>query len=926
MIQSFLIGSPKTGPHPPGGIGPFVQSVLLYSSLLLRLAVAAIVWRAFAWLGWTVPAGLGFLALEIYASLLVLRIFADLLAYRQLGLVLKAMWLPNSVIAIAVYLLFFNDQGRELGFGLMDLNEKGVYLGIALVYWALNNWLSARVGLAKNFPTPENDQFLLFWAPRILGVCAHLLAACSLAVAAWKQPDLQGVQGRWLVVAAPVAIVLATIFAWLLDKGYVSERYPAGERPSARKLMYGVGAVELLLLGGLLFAVSNKEQAGLSLAALCITGSALFFLVLISVLRRKAPLDSNASDEVRTQDQANEWRLTVGLTLGLVLTMLVAATAIWIWPMRVGQIFGSLTIACFSFGAILAVINFFELLATQLTKHALQAEFDVQRSTVWAVLICFLVVPAFLASLSHPFHRVRLCEGSECTPIAAAKWAAIEKPDKRPSVSEAALAWYAQVEPVYHAVHPNEPVPMLIVATAGGGIRAAYWTATILERLETLRWSAAAGAPSDDTATEAPLRNLLFAISGVSGGSVGAAAYAAAVHDHEVTGAGISPTKYLQSDFLAPGLASMVFIDGPANLLPDFGQIDRGQALELGFEAASRTPADDHGLVSHRFLSFFPTMAEVTRMKSWRPALLLNATHQETGRRIITSHIKIERGVVFDSYDALQVLNSDLRLSTAAHNSARFTYISPAGNLSSATKTEHNRGYVIDGGYFENYGAETALELANKAIKAINDAVGPEHLKHQSKVKLVILQISSDPTLQSDRTLVRVDTQGNDCVVSSFEPEKVKSDPADPANYLEFKDAVFGNKNEGEGYVLPSANELSAPLVGIMSVREAHGTIAAEELASSVCEGKRNVQQAAQNQLPVNVAEVTGSTKIESPPHFAHLAMCQVSTKGTPGITPPLGWVLSDQTRDRFKDILDDCGNPDQLKELASALGLQLRP
>jgi len=119
---------------------------------------------------------------------------------------------------------------------------------------------------------------------------------------------------------------------------------------------------------------------------------------------------------------------------------------------------------------------------------------------------------------------------------------------------------------------------------------------------------------------------------------------------------------------------------------------------------------------------------------------------------------------------------------------------------------------------------------------------------------------------------------------------------------------------------------LSAPLVGIMSVREAHGTIAAEELASSVCEGKRNVQQAAQNQPPVNVAEVTGSTKIESPPHFAHLAMCQVSAKGTPGITPPLGWVLSDQTRDRFKDILDDCGNPDQLKELASALGLQLRP
>jgi hypothetical protein len=266
-------------------------------------------------------------------------------------------------------------------------------------------------------------------------------------------------------------------------------------------------------------------------------------------------------------------------------------------------------------------------------------------------------------------------------------------------------------------------------------------------------------------------------------------------------------------------------------------------------------------------------------------------------------------------------------LSTAAHNSARFTYISPAGNLSSATHTKHfNRGYVIDGGYFENYGAETALELANAAIKAIK-AGDPEH---PNKVKLVILQISSDPTLEKDRTLVRVDTRENDCAVSSFEPQKNKSDPADPANYLEFKDAVFGNKNEGEGYVLPWVNELSAPFVGIMSVREAHGTIAAEELASSVCKGKSDERRAVQNQPKINVvADVTGSTTIGSPQsslHFTHFAMCEVSTNGTPGVTPPLGWVLSDQTRHRFKDILDDCGNPDQLKGLVSALGLQLQP
>jgi hypothetical protein len=54
--------------------------------------------------------------------------------------------------------------------------------------------------------------------------------------------------------------------------------------------------------------------------------------------------------------------------------------------------------------------------------------------------------------------------------------------------------------------------------------------------------------------------------------------------------------------------------------------------------------------------------------------------------------------------------------------------------------------------------------------------------------------------------------------------------------------------------------------------------------------------------------------------------MCQVSTDGKPGVTPPLGWVLSGQTRDRFQHILGDCENPDQLKGLVNALGLHLQP
>jgi hypothetical protein len=663
-----------------------------------------------------------------------------------------------------------------------------------------------------------------------------------------------------------------------------------------------------------------------------VAASAVAFLCLISWLRRKAPRGKAASYEDRKIEERSEENVTTRWTLCLVLCMLIGTAAIWRWPMQVGQFFGSLIIASFAFGSFLALTSLFDLLATRLTHYGGRIGFAFGARAVAAVFLCFLVLPTILTSLTQSFHRVRLCEEKGCTPAPAPKgknWSVVQTPAARPTVSEAARAWYEQAEPVYHSLYPGRPVPMLLVATAGGGIRAAYWTATILEKLEDdLGKKAFAQSSQDKLRRDGLLRSLLFAISGVSGGSVGAAAYAAAVHDNVVNEADIKPTNYLKQDFLAPGLASMIFIDGAATVLPDFGQIDRGEALELGFEYASRTEQDKDGLVSHKFLSFFPTIDPAGKPDSWRPALLFNATHQETGRRIITSHVKIERDAFLDSYDALQVLGSDVRLSTAAHNSARFTYVSPAGNLFSTTKK--NRGYIIDGGYFENYGAQTTLELARKAIKAI-DAIDP---KRENKVKLVVLQISSDPSLRKDRTLVRVRRDDGACVVSSSGPATTsiqhegdgsQSGPKDQANYLTVTDPANGKKNEGEGFVLSSYNELSAPLLGIMSVREAHGTVAAAELAGSICQGKEKVEVALENPMERKTAvdatdsTATGANVASDAPHFSHLAMCEESEiKGEVAVNPPLGWVLSDRTRLRFKNILEDCGNEHELASLES--------
>ncbi|TYL92606.1 hypothetical protein FXB40_24515 [Bradyrhizobium rifense] len=422
------------------------------------------------------------------------------------------------------------------------------------------------------------------------------------------------------------------------------------------------------------------------------------------------------------------------------------------------------------------------------------------------------------------------------------------------------------------------------------------------------------------------LEELIFAISGVSGGSVGAMEYVAALHGRSAFGSQAKATEFLKSDFLAGAIASLVFVDGPSNFLPDLGQPDRGTALERSLEKGSS------GYLAHSFLSFFPDINSAS--KRWTPSLLLNATHQETGRRIIASNLKIERDVFLDTFDELDLLGSDIRASTAAHNSARFTYVSPAGKLepkggASFLSGETNRGYVIDGGYFENYGAVTALELAREARAQI------EAKRGVGAVRLIVLQISSDPTLTKERTRVRIrEDEKLGCVLTTSMPAVGAATTSD---FLQFRDSGWNaktgrwEKNDGEGFVVAYLNELAAPLLGVTAVREAHGTLAAAELAASVCDERElsRVEAKLQSKGLNLLAPVTNTqdpapiqrwSRARAEPHFSHLAMCEVSENGNAPIVPPLGWVLSKPMREQFPNILKDCGNDTELNSLEAVL------
>jgi hypothetical protein len=288
----------------------------------------------------------------------------------------------------------------------------------------------------------------------------------------------------------------------------------------------------------------------------------------------------------------------------------------------------------------------------------------------------------------------------------------------RQKVGEAFKAWHSNV-----AKYPQPVHPLFIVATEGGGIRAAYWTATVLGELE----DRCANAHLPDFAEH------LFAISAVSGGSLGSAAFDAALageHEGAITQ---KLRKMLGEDYLAPPLAALLFPDMMQRFWPlPLVALDRGQWLERAWENGGR-----RYLGTDRFAQNFNDLwAHPNPHVGYLPALFLNGTSVESGQRIIASNLVIDNGFL-DSVDAATKVavgdnrNCDVPLSTAAHGSARFTYVSPAGRFRDGT-------HIVDGGYFENSGSTTALEILRAVEKAIlNQGI--------ADVRPYIILISNDP-------------------------------------------------------------------------------------------------------------------------------------------------------------------------------------
>jgi len=350
---------------------------------------------------------------------------------------------------------------------------------------------------------------------------------------------------------------------------------------------------------------------------------------------------------------------------------------------------------------------------------------------------------------------------------------------QRPDLEEAVRLW---MRANGCAETPATCPRPIIVAAAGGASRAGFFTASVIghfldfaEHEKPFTLVRADGVPLErrawDDARISPeaverlrgvdIGNRLFAISGVSGGAYGAAVTAAALAARQRAeppcakgprlywfGGGVTTWQdclesLTSGDYLTAGFFGLAFHDQVQAFL-----MDRAALLEQSWErrfADIVTPATSTGAGERLARPFIQGARDPGR---WVPFLVLNGTSVETGQRIVTTDLKPSYAarrpcpsggapsdcpIFTHALDFHQLAGraSDLRLSTAALNSARFPVISPPGSIRQPDRGVADR--IVDGGYFENFGAQSALELA-QAMVDVAPALAP-----------FILVIANDP-------------------------------------------------------------------------------------------------------------------------------------------------------------------------------------
>ncbi|MDO5498200.1 MAG: hypothetical protein Q4F67_00800 [Propionibacteriaceae bacterium] len=309
------------------------------------------------------------------------------------------------------------------------------------------------------------------------------------------------------------------------------------------------------------------------------------------------------------------------------------------------------------------------------------------RTTPVALLLIGLLLLANLSPASTRIHGLRTLPG--------------ELPE-RPSLSQAFETWLRTTDGCGRDLGGGlRWRPLLLYAAEGGGVRAAYWTASAIDAI----------AATDADCAQA------FLSGGASGGAVGLTV----AQVSEPGEAGHAVTALSRSDALARASLGMFVRD----------VLRAGTGLPLTTPGQDPQWQDRAALIERAWEQTVPALnaAYLDPRQPGPPGnLILNTTAVSSGCRTYLSQLALPSGaatppaagdcdgdrtpggrsVDFFAHDAAARCVGPLRASTAALTASRFPYVTPAAAVGCPGQ---ELDQLVDGGYVENTGLGTLVDL-----------------------------------------------------------------------------------------------------------------------------------------------------------------------------------------------------------------------
>jgi hypothetical protein len=621
-----------------------------------------------------------------------------------------------------------------------------------LFFFCLALWVAGRWALLDGAPRERRSaRVATLWVLFIVAVVLGTLAGLLVGVTDWATPG---------ALAIPVMILAVALVSLVLRRHWKGQPFgktqaPKGARRRQVRTVGRVLAVVPFTIAGLglarayarplLLGPNVAERDGrverLAIYPEVIAG----FCIGLAVALLAAPaanavlrlIEECWFEDRKVEEQAPKLalgrknaRYRVPFILGwcLLAAALVMGMVLAYDPLEWGPRFRSL-------GVLVLVLATVVLIGGLLVRHSETSvplpAFQYLRfrhTPIWLLLATALVLEAQLDTAGG-YHEVRLLKPSGTQ---------ADAPAEALNAQQYFDTWLTRANSCLDrekTLKEASAIPMLFVAAPGGGIRAAYWTGSAMDRI-----------------TRTPCASsMIFGTSGVSGGSLGLIGYALAqqTQPRKANGGRDFASRLASEDALSANLAAWFYRDLPRGLhginTPDDEQpIDRAAVFERAWEQVEPRLEGDF---------FAETRPTTGADHAWRPLMLLNGTDVDSGCRVVISPFLATGGPRDDSSPSLNckraevaatagdghkevdssgfaaaaieaaaftdhrdcrdgLVNQSLRLSTAAHLSARFPYISPTGTMHRCVEGKEVQSTAdLDGGLLEGSGLSVLLEL-----------------------------------------------------------------------------------------------------------------------------------------------------------------------------------------------------------------------